>query len=93
MKNILLLALLFPLLGVHAQKWEKNYDYVYNCVCGLSKVKKDGKILYMKQNEKMPIVRKAFEMKMAGTTHKKISKYLRENNIKIGERELTERYF
>ncbi len=47
----------------------------------------------MGQNDKMPIVRKAFEMKMAGTTHKKISKYLKENGIKIGERELTERYF
>ncbi len=47
MKNILLLAFIFPLAGVNAQKWEKNYDYVDNCVCGLAKVKKDGKVGYV----------------------------------------------
>ena len=47
MKKILLLVLLFPVPGVYAQKWEKNYDFVDNCVCGLAKVKKDGKIGYV----------------------------------------------
>ena len=47
MKKLLLLMLLFPALDSYAQKWEKKYDYVDNCVCGLSKVKKDGKIGYV----------------------------------------------
>jgi len=47
MKKILVLLLFSPVLGIYAQKWEKNYDYVDNCVCGLSKVKKDGKIGYV----------------------------------------------
>lgn len=47
MKKILLLLLLFPVLGSYSQKWEKNYDFVDNCVCGLSKVKKNGKIGYV----------------------------------------------
>ncbi len=47
MKKILLLIILFPVLTGYAQKWEKNYDYVDNCVCGLSKVKKNGKIGYV----------------------------------------------
>jgi hypothetical protein len=47
MKKILSCLLLFPVLTGYAQKWEKNYEYVDNCVCGLSKVKKDGKIGYV----------------------------------------------
>jgi WG containing repeat len=47
MKSWFLLVLLFPVPGLYAQKWEKNYDYVDNCVCGLAKVKKDGKIGYV----------------------------------------------
>jgi len=47
MKTVLLLILFFPVLGSYSQKWEKNYDYVDNCVCGLSKVSKDGKIGYV----------------------------------------------
>ena len=50
MKKLLVVMLLFPALQSYSQKWEKNYDYVDNCVCGLSKVKKDGKIGYV--NEK-----------------------------------------
>lgn len=46
MKKLLVVMLLFPALS-YTQKWEKNYDYVDNCVCGLSKVKKDGKIGYV----------------------------------------------
>jgi hypothetical protein len=47
MKKILTLMLLFPVLGAVAQKWEKNYDFVDNCVCGLSKVKKNDKVGYV----------------------------------------------
>ncbi|MBL0183012.1 MAG: WG repeat-containing protein [Chitinophagaceae bacterium] len=47
MKKLLLLFLLFPVLDSYAQKWEKNYEFVDNCICGLSKVKKDGKIGYV----------------------------------------------
>lgn len=47
MKKLLLLVLCFPVIAGYAQKWEKNYDYVDNCVCGLSKVKKNGKIGYV----------------------------------------------
>ncbi|MBS1512111.1 MAG: WG repeat-containing protein [Bacteroidetes bacterium] len=47
MKKILTLLFLFPLLNSQAQKWEKNYDFVDNCVCGLSKVKKNDKVGYV----------------------------------------------
>jgi WG containing repeat len=47
MKKLLVLLLFFPVLGSYSQKWEKNYDYVDNCVCGLSKVQKDGKVGYV----------------------------------------------
>ncbi|MCT4617293.1 MAG: hypothetical protein N4A38_03730 [Candidatus Gracilibacteria bacterium] len=42
----------------------------------------------------MPLIRRAFEMKVEGNTHKEISKYLLNfGDIKIGERELTNRLF
>lgn len=47
MKKLLVLIFLLPALNSFSQKWEKNYDYVDNCICGLSKVKKDGKIGYV----------------------------------------------
>lgn len=47
MKKLLILVLFFPVLGSYSQKWEKNYEFVDDCVCGLSKVKKDGKIGYV----------------------------------------------
>ncbi len=47
MKKILLLFLLFPVLDSYSQKWEKNYESVDNCICGLSKVKKNGKTGYV----------------------------------------------
>ncbi len=50
MKNILLFALMFPFIGLFGQKWEKNYDFVDNCNCGLSKVGKDGKVGYVDKN-------------------------------------------
>jgi hypothetical protein len=47
MKKLLLLILIFPALASYSQNWEKKYDYVDNCVCGLSQVKKDGKVGYV----------------------------------------------
>lgn len=47
MKKIIVLLFFFPLLNSYAQKWEKNYDFVDNCVCGLSKVKKNDKVGYV----------------------------------------------
>jgi hypothetical protein len=47
MKKLLISLLFFPIFGSYSQKWEKNYDFVDNCVCGLSKVQKDGKIGYV----------------------------------------------
>lgn len=47
MKKLLVLLFFFPVLGTYAQKWEKNYDFVDNCICGLSKVKKNDKVGYV----------------------------------------------
>jgi hypothetical protein len=47
MKKLLMLMLLFPALDSYSQKWEKQYDYVDNLACGLSKVKKEGKVGYV----------------------------------------------
>ena len=46
MKSICLLIMIFSATGLNAQKWEKNYDFVDDCICGLSKVSKNGKIGY-----------------------------------------------
>ena len=50
MKKLLVLLLLFPVPGTYAQKWEKNYDFVDNCICGLSKVKKNDKVGYVNKD-------------------------------------------
>lgn len=48
----------------------------------------------LSQNDKMPFVRHAFEMKVERKGHKVIAKYLKQFwGIKIGEKELTVRYF
>jgi hypothetical protein len=47
MKKLLLLLIFSPVLASYAQNWEKNYDYVDDCVCGLSQVKKNGKVGYV----------------------------------------------
>ncbi len=47
MKKLLLMLLFSPVLGSYSQNWEKNYDYVDNCICGLSKVQKNGKVGYV----------------------------------------------
>ena len=46
MKNLIFLFFMFPFAGLLAQDWEKNYDYVDQCVCGLSKVSKNNKVGY-----------------------------------------------
>lgn len=38
--------MIFSATALNAQKWEKNYDFVDDCICGLSKVSKNGKIGY-----------------------------------------------
>lgn len=59
---------------------------------GLKRVgEKKKKILA--QTEMMPFVKRAFEMKAEGCTHKEISQYLKTFGIKIGERSLTENIF
>ncbi|MBL0056889.1 MAG: WG repeat-containing protein [Chitinophagaceae bacterium] len=60
MKKILLLVFVLPGFIVFGQKWEKNYDYVDNCVCGLSKVKKAGKVGYVNK-EGVEVVKPIFD--------------------------------
>ncbi len=48
----------------------------------------------LKQNDKMPFVRHAFEMKVERRGHKEIVRYLKQyGDIKISYKELTDRYF
>jgi hypothetical protein len=57
MKRLVLLLLLLPLGSTQAQNraWEKNFDFVDDCICGLSKVKKDGKVGYVDKDGKVVI--------------------------------------
>ena len=55
MKTCLLLIFLIPALPAYSQKWEKNFDYVDNCVCRLAKVKKAGKVGYVDKDGKEKI--------------------------------------
>ncbi|MEP7144377.1 MAG: WG repeat-containing protein [Ferruginibacter sp.] len=50
MKKLLMLVLFLPVLAGYSQKWEKNYDYVDDCICGLSKVQKNGKVGYVNKS-------------------------------------------
>jgi hypothetical protein len=52
MKKLLILIFIFSVLCGYAQKWEKNYDFVDDCICGMSKVKKEGKIGYVNKDGK-----------------------------------------
>lgn len=45
-------VLIIPLA---AQKWQKNFDFVDECICSVSKVRKDGKIGYVDINGKVII--------------------------------------
>ena len=47
MKKLLLFAFVLPVIVLQAQNREKNYDFVDQCICGLSKVSKSGLIGYM----------------------------------------------
>src|SRR5262245_2637295 len=49
MKPILYLLLLST-FTVNAQKWAKNFDFVDECVCGLSLVGKDHKVGFTDHN-------------------------------------------
>ncbi|GAB2811526.1 WG repeat-containing protein [Ferruginibacter profundus] len=60
MKKIFLLLFFFPILNNYAQKWEKNYDFVDNCICGLSKVKKNDKVGYVNK-EGVEIVKPQYD--------------------------------
>ena len=42
-----MLLFLFPVSSLFAQNWENKYDNVDDCICGLSKVRKDNKIGYV----------------------------------------------
>jgi WG containing repeat len=60
MKKLLLLILIFPVLASYSQNWEKKYDYVDNCICGLSQVKKDGKVGYV-NNKGIEIIKPQYD--------------------------------
>ncbi len=55
MKSLLFFLFVMPALGMQAQSWEKNFDFVDQCICGLSKVSKDGKIGYVTKQGKVVI--------------------------------------
>lgn len=71
----------------------ENGEFPYHPPRGLKHILwKDKRIL--KQDDKMPFVRHAFEMKAEKRGHKEISQYLKQyGGIKIGYKELTDRYF
>jgi hypothetical protein len=60
MKKLLIISLLFPSLFSLAQNWEKKYEFVDNCICGLSKVKKNGKVGYV-NNKGVEIIKPQYE--------------------------------
>jgi hypothetical protein len=50
MKKLWMLLFCFHIFQGIAQNWEKNYDYVDNCTCGLSRVKKNDKVGYVNKD-------------------------------------------
>jgi hypothetical protein len=60
MKKLIIMLLFLPALNGYSQKWEKNYDFVDNCVCGLSKVQKNGKIGYVNK-EGVEVIKPQYE--------------------------------
>lgn len=60
MKKLIAIAFLLPAFGVVAQSWEKNYQYVDNCICGLAKVQKNGKIGYVTK-EGVEVIKPIFD--------------------------------
>jgi len=55
MKYIQLSLLLFFCSGIQAQSWTKQYDYVDNCICGLSKVSKGNLYGYVDKEGKLVV--------------------------------------
>jgi len=55
MKRLLLLLVLTSSVSVYAQKWAKQFDFVDQCICGLSLVGKDNKIGYVNEAGKIII--------------------------------------
>lgn len=49
------LPLIFMVSTAGAQQWAKQYDFVDDCVCGLAKVSKDGKIGYVTSDGKLVV--------------------------------------
>lgn len=71
----------------------ENWEFPYKAPKGLESFMQWTKRV-LRQNDKMPFVRKAFEMKVEWITHKEISKYLKKYwEIKLSDRELTDRLF
>ncbi len=71
------------------EKWE----FTYNAPKGLEKYILNWKRI-LKQSDKMPFIRRAFEMKAEWKIHQDISLYLKQSaNIRLSPRELTERLF
>jgi hypothetical protein len=77
--------------GVGAQL--RRGHFVYNPPAGLVRVKVGPKAYILSQNEKMPAIRRAFEMKVEWKGHREISRFLRQFGINKGERHLTESIF
>lgn len=70
-----------------------NSEFPYAAPKGLSSFMLNGRRI-LKQNEKISFVKRAFEMKAEGKTHKDISKYLRQyGEIRLSDKELTDRLF
>ena len=53
MKKLMLLLMMPFFLPAFAQKWAKEYDFVNECICGLSVVKKAGKYGYVDKQGKL----------------------------------------
>jgi len=49
MKRLLLLLVLTSSVSAYAQKWAKQYDFVDQCICGLSIAGKNNKIGYVNE--------------------------------------------
>ena len=54
-KYLFFLSALLLCAGVYAQKWEKEYDFVDACSCGLAHVAKNGKHGYVNEQGKVMI--------------------------------------
>jgi len=70
-----------------------NGEFPYATPKGLTRIRMNDKG-FLQQTEQMSFVRRAFEMKVEGKTHKEISKFLRQHTgINIAEKDLSARLF